>query len=86
VSRVLRARVRRLEERAAVGNVGRRICEVLEEARLRAQRAARGEHVEPLEPGPSREELEREVAAGGWRAPLAAARLRAGLHRQEATP
>jgi hypothetical protein len=78
VSRVLRARVRRLEERAAVGNVGRRICEVLEEARLRAQRAARGDHVEPLKPWPSesREELEREVAAGGWRGDLAAAKLR----------
>jgi hypothetical protein len=91
VSRVLRARVRRLEERAAGGNIGRRIIEVLEQARLRAQRAARGEHVEPLKPGPSRGELERDVAAGGDRRILAEARLRASLsspslHLEERAP
>ena len=72
----LRQWVRRLEERAAGGNVGRRICEVLEQARLRARRAGRGEHVAPPKPRPSRAELERDVTAGGWRATVAAARLR----------
>jgi hypothetical protein len=83
VSRLLRGRVRRLEERAAVGNVGRMIVETLEAARARLRR---GEPPPAPGPQPSREELEREVAAGGDRRLLAAARLRAGLHRQEATP
>ena len=68
MSRLLRARVRRLEERTSSVPV----VAILEAARARIRR---GEPSEP-EPQPTREELERDLAAGGVRATLAAARLR----------
>ena len=66
----LEARVKRLEQAVDAANAHFDIAAILNEGRSRP----------PKEPGKTREDLERDIAAGGWMAKLAQARLRASLY------
>jgi hypothetical protein len=73
----LRGRVRRLEERSSGGSLGEQIVRALEAARMRVLAGeSPGVVTLPTPHWPPREELERQAAAGGPLARLAAARLR----------
>lgn len=70
MSRLLRGRVRRLEDRMGVDRAD--VTAILDAART----APRDPTAYPMTHWPSRDELERQAAAGGALARLAEARLR----------